>query len=101
MRGEPAAAARERVISESPPLISQRSGPLTASPKGEANAIAKKVNLQAFPHGGKVAPQGRMRGEFATAARERVISESPPLISQRSGPLTASPKGEAGAIAKK
>ena len=49
----------------------------------------------------KVAPQGRMRGEPAAAVRERVISESPPLISQRSGPLTASPKGEANAIAKK
>ena len=49
----------------------------------------------------KVAPQGRMRGELAAAARERGISADPPLISQRSGPLTASPKGEAGAIAKK
>ena len=59
------------------------------------------MNPKAFPHGGKVAPQGRMRGELFAAARVRVISESPPLISQRSGPLTASPKGEADAIAKK
>ena len=69
MRGELAAAARERVILEGPPLISQRSGLLTASPEGEANAIAKKVNPKAFPHGGKVAPQGRMRGELFAATR--------------------------------
>ena len=101
MRGEPAAAARVQVISASPPLISQRSGPLTASPKGEADAIAKKLIRQGCeppkpsPMGGKVAPQGRMRGEPAAAARVWVISADPPLISQRSGPLTASPKGEA------
>ena len=45
MRGELAAAARVWVISASPPLISQRSGPLTASPAGEADAIAKKIDL--------------------------------------------------------
>ncbi len=106
MRGELAAAARVRVISASPPLISQRSGPLTASPAGEADAIAKKLiwrgcEPQSLPPRGKVAPQGRMRGELAAAARVRVISASPPLISQRSGPLTASPAGEADAIAKK
>ncbi len=100
MRGELAAAARVWVISASPPLISQRSGPLTASPKGEADAIAKKLiwrgcEPQSLPPRGKVAPQGRMRGELAAAARVRVVSASPPLISQRSGPLTASPKGEA------
>ena len=100
MRGELAAAARVWVISASPPLISQRSGPLTASPKGEADAIAKKLiwrgcEPQSLPPRGKVAPQGRMRGELAAAARVWVISASPPLISQRSGPLTASPKGEA------
>ena len=100
MRGELAAAARVRVVSASPPLISQRSGPLTASPKGEADAIAKKLiwrgcEPQSLPPRGKVAPQGRMRGELAAAARVRVVSASPPLISQRSGPLTASPKGEA------
>ena len=49
----------------------------------------------------KVAPQGRMRGELAAAARVRGIAASPPLISQRSGPLTASPEGEANEIAKK
>ena len=100
MRGELAAAARVWVISASPPLISQRSGPLTASPAGEADAIAKKLiwrgcEPQSLPPRGKVAPQGRMRGELAAAARVWVISASPPLISQRSGPLTASPKGEA------
>ena len=53
------------------------------------------MKTQSLPPRGKVAPQGRMRGELAAAARVRVISASPPLISQRSGPLTASPKGEA------
>ena len=43
----------------------------------------------------KVAPQGRMRGEFVVAARKRVTMADLPLISQWSGPLTASPKGEA------
>ena len=115
MRGELAAAARVWVISASPPLISQRSGPLTASvsalraasggcastracgrsPAGEADAIAKKMIWRgceppSLPPRGKVAPQGRMRGELAAAARVWVISASPPLISQRSGPLTAS-----------
>ena len=47
------------------------------------------------PSAREVAPQGRMRGELAAAARVRGISASPPLISQRAGPLTASPKGEA------
>ena len=115
MRGELAAAARVWVISASPPLISQRSGPLTASvsalraasggcastracgrsPAGETDAIAKKLIWRgceppSLPPRGKVAPQGRMRGELAAAARVWVISASPPLISQRSGPLTAS-----------
>ena len=45
-----------------------------------------------------MAPQGRMRGEPAVAARVLVIAARPPLISQRSGPLTASPKGEAGRV---
>ena len=115
MRGKLAAAARVWVISASPPLISQRSGPLTASvsalraasggcastracgrnPAGEADAIANKLIWRgceppSLPPRGKVAPQGRMRGELAAAARVWVISASPPLISQRSGPLTAS-----------
>ena|GEM_PF-4567642 len=89
-----------RAIAASAALISQRSGPLTASPKGEADAIAKKLIWRgceppSLPPRGKVAPQGRMRGELAAAARVWVISASPPLISQRAGPLTASPKGEA------
>ena len=41
----------------------------------------------------KVAPQGRMRGEFAVVSRLWVIMANLPLISQRSGPLTASPVG--------
>ena len=115
MRGELAAAARVWVISASPPLISQRAGPLTASvsalraasggcastracgrsPAGEADAIANKLIWRgceppSLPPRGKVAPQGRMRGELAAAARVWVISASPPLISQRAGPLTAS-----------
>ena len=42
-----------------------------------------------------MAPQGRMRGKFFVAARKRVTMADLPLISQWSGPLTASPKGEA------
>ena len=42
-----------------------------------------------------MAPQGRMRGEFAAASRLWVIMANLPLISQRAGPLTASPEGEA------
>ena len=100
MRGSLTAAPHSRAATASAALISQRSGPLTASPKGEADAIAKKLIRRgceppSLPPRGKVAPQGRMRGEPAAAARVWVISASPPLISQRSGPLTASPKGEA------
>ena len=36
-----------------------------------------------------------MRGEFAAIARSRVAVAHLPLISQRAGPLTASPEGEA------
>ena len=52
------------------------------------------VSLKPFPVG-KVAPQGRMRGRFATAIRLRATEARFPLISQRAGPLTASPEGEA------
>ena len=98
--GSLTATTHSRAATASAALISQRSGPLTASPKGEADAIAKKLIWRgceppSLPPRGKVAPQGRMRGELAAAARVRVISASPPLISQRAGPLTASPKGEA------
>ena len=48
-----------------------------------------------LPLWGKVAPQGRMRGRCAIAARRRTAVGKFPLISQRAGPLTASPKGEA------
>ena len=120
MRGELAAAARVWVISASPPLISQRSGPLTASvsalraasggcastracgrsPVGEADAIAKKLIWRgceppSLPPRGKVAPQGRMRGSLTATTRSRAATVSTALISQRSGPLTASPAGEA------
>ena len=52
------------------------------------------VSLKPFPVG-KVAPQGRMRGRFATAIRLRATEARFPLISQRAGPLTAFPEGEA------
>ena len=100
MRGGLTATTHSRAATASAALISQRAGPLTASPAGEADAIAKKLIRRgceppSLPPRGKAAPQGRMRGEFAAAARVWGISASPPLISQRSGPLTASPKGEA------
>ena len=47
-----------------------------------------------------MAPQGRMRGEFAAIARSRVAVAHLPLISQRAGPLTASPEGEALTVNK-
>ena len=115
MRGSLTATTRSRAATVSTALISQRAGPLTASvsalraasggcastracgrsPAGEADAIAKKLIWRgceppSLPPRGKVAPQGRMRGELAAAARVWVMSASPPLISQRSGPLTAS-----------
>ena len=52
------------------------------------------VSLKPFPVG-KVAPQGRMRGRFATAIRLRATEARFSLISQRAEPLTASPEGEA------
>ena len=52
------------------------------------------VSLKPFPVG-KVAQQGRMKGRFATAIRLRAAEARFPLISQRAGPLTASPEGEA------
>ena len=48
-----------------------------------------------------MAPQGRMRGEFAVVSRLWVIMANLPLISQRAGPLTASPEGEAFPAHKK
>ena len=95
MRGSFTATTRSRAATASTALISQRSGPLTASPKGEADAIAKKLIWRgceppSLPPRGKAAPQGRMRGELAATGRKRVIVARLPLISQRSGPLTAS-----------
>ena len=42
-----------------------------------------------------------MRGEFAAIARSRAAVAHLPLISQRAGPLTASPEGEAFLTHKK
>ena len=52
MRGEFAAASRLWVIMANPPLISQRAGPLTASPEGEAFLLCKKRILHGVQHGG-------------------------------------------------
>ena len=52
-----------------------------------------------LPLWGKVAPQGRMRGRCAIAARLRTAVGKFPLISPRAGPLTASPQGEAALTA--
>ena len=52
------------------------------------------VSLKPSPVG-KVGQQGRMRGRFATAIRLRAAEARFPLISQRAGPLTISPEGEA------
>ena len=51
------------------------------------------ASLKPFPVG-KVAPQGRMRGRFATAIRLRAAEARFPLISQRAGPLTVFPRGK-------
>ena len=52
----------------------------------------KIVNLIAFLLGevGRGSDRGRMRGRFTVAARKRVIAARLALISQRTGPLTAS-----------
>ena len=52
------------------------------------------VSLKPSPEG-KVAPQGRMKGRFIMTDHLRTAMAGSPLISQRAGPLTASPKGEA------
>ena len=52
------------------------------------------VSLKPSPEG-KVAPQGRMRGRFIMTDHLRTAMAGSPLISQRAGPLTASPEGEA------
>ena len=52
MRGKCAAATRERVVLGSLALISQRAGPLTASPEGEAFLLCKKRILHGVQHGG-------------------------------------------------
>ena len=52
--------------------------------------------LKSLPPWGKVLNEvKRMRGKCAAATRERVVLGSLALISQRAGPLTASPEGEA------
>ena len=52
------------------------------------------VSLKPSPVG-KVAQQGRMRGRFIMTDHLRTAMAGSPLISQRAGPLTASPAGEA------
>ena len=50
--------------------------------------------LKSLPPWGKVLNEvKRMRGKCAAATRERVVLGSLALISQRAGPLTASPLG--------
>lgn len=52
--------------------------------------------LKSLPPRGKVLNEvKRMRGKCAAATRERVALGSLALLSQRAGPLTASPEGEA------
>ena len=52
--------------------------------------------LKSLPPWGKVLNEvKRMRGKCAAATRERVVLGSLALLSQRAGPLTASPDGEA------
>ena len=52
--------------------------------------------LKSLPPGGKVLNEvKRMWGKCAAATRERVVLGGLALISQRAGPLTASPEGEA------
>ena len=45
--------------------------------------------------GGRGPARGRMRGELTAIARKRLSVAGSTLISQWSGPLTASPEGEA------
>ena len=57
--------------------------------------------LKSLPPWGKVLNKvKRMRGKCAAATRERVVLGGLALISQRAGPLTASPEGEAQAAGK-
>ena len=51
--------------------------------------------LKPSPLGGKVAPQGRMRASLPLPPIYGQYPQGFPLISQRAGPLTASPWGEA------
>ena len=58
--------------------------------------------LKSLPPWGKVLNKvKRMRGKCAAATRERVVLGGLALISQRAGPLTASPEGEAFLTHKK
>ena len=43
-------------------------------------------------------PYGRAPGSLTATTRSRAATASSALISQRAGPLTASPKGEAGRV---
>ena len=74
---------------------------LRAQPRGGSRARLQKKLIwrgcepPSLPPRGKVAPQGRMRGSLTATTRSRAATASTALISQRSGPLTASPAGEA------
>ena len=58
--------------------------------------------LKSLPPWGKVLNKvKRMRGKCAAATRERVVLGGLALISQRAGPLTASPEGEAFLLCEK
>ena len=69
------------------------------APRQESSIGRKSVfsagprNPKAFPRGGKVAPQGRMRGKLPIANRKRAAMASSALISHLT--VTASPSGEA------
>ena len=58
--------------------------------------IVTPLTSKGFSRGGSCRPQAADEGK----ARKRVVPARPPLISQRAGPLTASPKGEATQRAK-
>ena len=93
------------------PLISPRAGPRTASPpEGEAIATQTAHNAErwcigragggvipSLPLWGKVAPQGRMRGNFPTTSRLRAATVTRPSSVRGRGRGQLPPKGEATA----
>ena len=77
-------------------FVSEKPSPQgEGGPKGRMRGgCAGAARFGAFPLGGKVAA-GRMRGKCPAASRLRDRAKHFALISQRAGPLTASPEGEA------